>query len=354
MLCLPLGFRTRTRCAAPAASCSRWFSERTVSIAEIDRRRRRWRERPSRDRRACSSCRSDPARAPTSRRPAAPGRTAIARYSEAIATQSSFSRHHRRLAGDRVAQHREPVGRPDRERVEAVEIRQAALERLLQRGAARASATSGIRPRPRCRCRSGSGSRRAAACAAGGCGSRASRCGPGTGRARCENGCECCVVTRLSVAIRVCPSACVPAISPSAKRSMNDDGGPASLKISIVVPALITRSSGWCSASHAWTSASSAPIDEHRVRRAHARRRRLPERRRKLAADLAPVELGIGRVERDLGRPRPAPDRGRTQRRRCQGPRNESCSSILERYSPSSALKRRPTSDTDRLFHTRR
>ena len=43
--------------------------------------------------------------------------------------------HHRRLAGDRVAQHREPVGGPDRERVEAVEVVEAALERLLERRA---------------------------------------------------------------------------------------------------------------------------------------------------------------------------------------------------------------------------
>ena len=44
-----------------------------------------------------------------------------------------------------------------------------------------------------------------------------------------ENGCECSVVTRLSVAIRVCPSAWLPAISSSAKSSMNFVGRPASL-----------------------------------------------------------------------------------------------------------------------------
>ncbi len=40
---------------------------------------------------------------------------------------------HRRLAGDRVAQHSEAVGRADRECVEAVEIVEATFERLLER-----------------------------------------------------------------------------------------------------------------------------------------------------------------------------------------------------------------------------
>ena len=41
--------------------------------------------------------------------------------------------HHRGFAGDRVAQHREPVRGPDGERVEAVEVDQAGLQRRLQR-----------------------------------------------------------------------------------------------------------------------------------------------------------------------------------------------------------------------------
>ena len=68
-----------------------------------------------------------------------PGSTAIARYSEAIATQSSVSAITAGLHGDRVAQDREAVGRADRERVEAVEVVEAALERLLQRWRPRAS-----------------------------------------------------------------------------------------------------------------------------------------------------------------------------------------------------------------------
>ena len=44
-----------------------------------------------------------------------------------------------------------------------------------------------------------------------------------------ENGCECSVVTRLSVAMRVWPSAWLPWMSVSRKLSMNSRGGPASL-----------------------------------------------------------------------------------------------------------------------------
>ena len=48
--------------------------------------------------------------------------------------------HHGRLAGDRVAQDGEAVGRADREGVEAVEVVEAALERLLERRRPRAAA----------------------------------------------------------------------------------------------------------------------------------------------------------------------------------------------------------------------
>ena len=51
-------------------------------------------------------------------------------------------------------------------------------------------------------------------------------------------------MTRLSVAIRVWPSAWLPSISLSLKALTNSRGGPASLKISIVCPALISVSSG--------------------------------------------------------------------------------------------------------------
>ena len=93
----------------------------------------------------------------------------------------------------------------------------------------RAGARSGSRRRPRCRCRSGTRCPRAR--------SRRRRSlwlesEPLCTRHRSrpvENGCECSVVTRLSVAIRVWPSAWLPCMSASAKRSMNSRGGPASL-----------------------------------------------------------------------------------------------------------------------------
>ena len=62
---------------------------------------------------------------------------------------------HGGLAGDRIAQDGEAVGRADREREEAVEVAQAALERLAQARPLRAGARSGTRRPPRCRCRSG-------------------------------------------------------------------------------------------------------------------------------------------------------------------------------------------------------
>ena len=117
----------------------------------------------------------------------------------------------RRFAGDRITQHREPVRRADGERVKAVEIVEAALERLLKRCAfahppgqvaggdlgvvlgLKADALPGSVRRSRLWFESE----------------------PLWTRHRSrpvENGCEPCVVTRLSVAIRVWPSACVPSI----------------------------------------------------------------------------------------------------------------------------------------------
>ena len=92
--------------------------------------------------------------------------------------------HHGRLAGDRIAQHREAVARADHERVEAVEIVQAALQRALRAYRPRACARRDRRPPPRCRCRSGSARPGARAARAGGCGSTASRCARGRCRRR--------------------------------------------------------------------------------------------------------------------------------------------------------------------------
>ena len=95
---------------------------------------------------------------------------------------------HRRLAGDRVAQHGEAVGRADGEGVEAVEVAQAALERLA-RGRALAQP-------PRQVAGGDLGvvvglevdALAAQLAAAGGCGSTATRCGRGRGRGRSRTG----------------------------------------------------------------------------------------------------------------------------------------------------------------------
>ena len=96
--------------------------------------------------------------------------------------------HDRRLAGDRVAQHGEAVARADRERVEAVQVVEAALERLLE-GRALAQAPGEVAGRDLgvvvgleldALARAARG--------AGGCGSRASRCARGRGRGRSRTG----------------------------------------------------------------------------------------------------------------------------------------------------------------------
>ena len=137
--------------------------------------------------------------------------------------------HHRRLAGDRVAQHGEAVGRADGEGVEAVEVVEAAAPALSPGRRPPRAARSGSRPRPPCRCRSGTRSPARAGRRAAGCGWRGSRCGRGRGRGPVENGWECSVVTRLSVAIRVCPSAWVAETSSRPKRSTKSRGSTASL-----------------------------------------------------------------------------------------------------------------------------
>ena len=91
--CAPLGLMTRTAAARPAAG------EVVQALVELAQRRLGEVEtsiarplpcRPRSDRRPPTRTRA-PARAPTMRRRRRPGSTAIARYSEAIATQSSVS-----------------------------------------------------------------------------------------------------------------------------------------------------------------------------------------------------------------------------------------------------------------------
>jgi hypothetical protein len=59
------------------------------------------------------------------------------------------------------------------------------------------------------------------------------------------------VVTALSVAMRVWPRACDPFKSRSLNRSTTSLGRPFSLKISMVLPALMTFRSGWWTRSQA-------------------------------------------------------------------------------------------------------
>ena len=66
----------------------------------------------------------------------APGRTAIARCSEAIATHSSVSAITAGLHAIGSRSTANPSAAPDREGVEAVKVVQTRLKRLLERGAA--------------------------------------------------------------------------------------------------------------------------------------------------------------------------------------------------------------------------
>ena len=128
--------------------------------------------------------------------------------------------HDRRLAGDRIAQRREPVGRTHGEGVEPVEIVETALQRLLKRGPSRSDSRPPPRSRPRSRTRSPRAAGRGAACVVSEplctqhSPSRSRRVragGPGY------------------VAMRVWPRAWLPAISDSEKRSCELRGSPASL-----------------------------------------------------------------------------------------------------------------------------
>ena len=176
---------------------------------------------------------------------AAPGSTAIARHSERHRDPVVGLREHGRLAGDRVAQHGEAVDRADEEGVEAVEVVEAALERLLERGALAqppgevAGRDLGVVLGLEARCPRGAAAR------AAGCGSTASRCGRGTGRARSRTDAS----PRSSRGSRS-PCACgrargVAAKSASANCSANCSG-PARppCRSRSTCPALITRSSG--------------------------------------------------------------------------------------------------------------
>ena len=149
--CRP-GPSTRTWCGR-AASCRRWLSDRDGLVAGRPTTASATARPPSRHR-GCSP-------AVYARRLGLPdGRVVGARKDRDRAELRGHCDplvglgHHRRLACDRVAQHREAVARADGEGVEAIEIIETALERLLEGRAFPRAARSGIRRRPRCRCRS--------------------------------------------------------------------------------------------------------------------------------------------------------------------------------------------------------
>ena len=92
----------------------------------------------------------------------APGRRAIARYSDAIATQSSVSAITAGLQAIGSRSTAKPSSVPTR-RCRSRPGRRGRLQRLVQRCRPRACARSGSRPPPRCRCRSGTRCPRGAA-----------------------------------------------------------------------------------------------------------------------------------------------------------------------------------------------
>ena len=216
--------------APRARSWRRWLSSRSGVDREVDRppRPRASARRPPSDERLAPRRRRRPGSAPTRarrRRPAAPRSPG---HSDAIATQSSVSASTAGLHAIGSRSTANPSAVPTG-RCRSRRGRRGSPRAPPRATRPRASATRGSRRRPRCRSRSGTGSPRGGALAAAGCGSRASRCGRGRRRARSRTDATPSVVTRLSVAMRVCPSACVPRTSSSANCRANSSGRPISL-----------------------------------------------------------------------------------------------------------------------------
>ena len=109
-----------------------------------------------------------------------------------------------------------------------------------------------------------------------------------------EKGWLCSVVTALSVAMRVWPMAWLPAMSASSKRRTTSRGRPFSLKISIVLPADISRRSGWCSRSQWRICARHLVHDQDGVARADLEGDLLAEIAIELLGELRPVEVVVG------------------------------------------------------------
>ena len=224
---------------------------------------------------------------------------------------------HRRLAGDRVAQHGEAVDRADGEGVEAVQVHEAGAERLLevvslleppgQVAGRDLRVVVGLELDPL----AGAGP------CAGGCGWRGSRCGRGRGRGRWRTGGS----ARWSRRSRS-PFACARARGwPRRRRARNARRTRAGRP-----PPCRSRSARRCSSRAGRigarrTSAARRPARRRR-RRARARpaprarpRRRTPRPARRRAPPRA--RRGPARTPRPCTT-RPGPDRGREQRRRCR------------------------------------
>ena len=307
----PSGLATRHREGPPGRLVQALVQLPDRGRREVDRLDRRLRSGSRRPSPAATS-RPAPARAPTALRSIGArqhrDRPVLGGHRDPVLGLG----HHRGLAGDRVAQYREAVGGADREGVEAVEVVEAAAQRRLEVVALATAARSDSRPRPRSRCRSGTRFPRGAAPRAAGCGWRASRCGPGRGRGPVENGCECSVVTRLSVAIRVWPSACV-ADDPREPEALDElarvdrllvdldplaDAHHPQLRVVLGASQRLDLSPSPATTNSAWEARTSGP----------PRRRSSPPAPRQLRPRL----LGLRREQRDLagsGRGRVAVER---------------------------------------------
>ena len=254
MACSPRGFSIRK--SPPSASCSSWLTRAPTAA-----RGRAWscaQVRCAISPRPCAPVRSSGSR--RRRWPAPAPRSAPARCRAACASARILGAerdpvvglgHHRRLAGDRIAQHGEAVARADHEGVEAVEVVERALQRLLQAVALAHAPGQIARPPPRCRSRSGSARRGARASRAAGCGSTASRCARGRCPSPVEKGCAPAIVTaRLGRHAGVADGVRAAARRRARAARRSASGSPTPLKISIDCPWLSTVASGTLSISH--------------------------------------------------------------------------------------------------------
>ena len=143
-----------------------------------------------------------------------------------------------------------------------------------------------------------------------------------------ENGCECSVVTALSVAMRVWPTACEPWKPARSKAPATSSGRPFSLKISMVSPMPIRRTSGWRSASALRIASRRGVAREHAMARPHlgldSARRASPRDRRAGLPGVALVRMVQRELDRAAGGRRPIDREARAVRARARPCRSAS------------------------------